>query len=148
MSPTLISENQKRLLLMNGRLITFNDIQHQQEIDLIGGCIEVSIQGAIYRGKLDDILWWNQYPRRLDWKESTEWNTKINKWMYNDMSGGSKGFPYDSIEKFSGPFELDTSEIFFAFERTVIVTLFPRRCEPPHLPCGHVGYQQLCRCFQ
>lgn len=132
---------------MNGKLITFDDMRHRQEIDLIGGYVEADMQNTIYRGELDDILWWNHYPKRLDWLKALEWRPSHARWKECGITQGETTFDFNTIELFSGPFEFDSAEIFFVLAGRIAITIFPKGCAPPHGPRSGERNISLRRCF-
>lgn len=132
---------------MDGQLITFEDIRGRQEIDLIGGTMEIYLNKLVYRGELDDILWWNHYPRRFYWIKSIEWYTNQQVWRASRGSEKQLNFQHNSIESFAGPFELVSGELFFMFSKYISVTLFPKGCSLPDAPRNEERYESLCKCF-
>jgi hypothetical protein len=116
---------------MNGQLITFTEIQQRQEVDLIGSQIELDTGDGTCRGTISDIFWWNHYPRKFNWVHEMTWSIHHRGWVELPQKMKSFSFEFKSIEFFSGPFELDTGEIFFLYNDTSAITIYPHGCIPP-----------------
>lgn len=136
---------------MNGNLITFDELHARQEIDLIGGTIEVDTHQMTYRGQLDDMFWWKSHPKEFTWIQCLEWHTRERAWRPSPKKKGTVNFSFGMIELFSGPFELDSGEIFFATGTpctpVIAVTIFPRGQVPHDDIQSGQHYQLLKKCF-
>ncbi|MEN9912842.1 MAG: hypothetical protein RLY66_250 [Candidatus Parcubacteria bacterium] len=133
---------------MKGSLITFDDLQYRQEIDIIGGTVEVDFDRTIYRGEVDDLFWWPHHLRKINWINSVQWCAPQGTWVPSDKDGTYHvRFKMNSIEFFTGPFEIDTGEILITYRdytgKITAITLFPRGCIPPDGLCGGQRFELL-----
>jgi len=130
---------------MKGTLITFADVRERQEIDIVGGYIEVDLQHLVHRGKVEHITWWNNYPREIFWTNNQELIPPQYIWKSDGTLDKCMRFGFNSVELFFGPCEFDSGELFFILQNSIAVTLFPRGITPPNRLESQQHYQIL-RC--
>ena len=132
---------------MNGKLITFDELRSRQEIDIVGGYIEIHYEGRILRGIIDDIFWWhNHSPRQIIWTDGLTLATPTcTNWKKSQ--GGKIRFTYEMIETFSGPFEDELGPIFFTLRGVADIVIYPVNCSPPEKPQDLELFKALLRCI-
>ena len=114
-------------------LVTFNDLRERAEIDIIGGTIEISCAKDIMRGTIDDIFWWSRrHPSKFEWTDGVVWNKRQGIW--NHTGDGVISFNFPSFEYFSGPYQMESGELFFTLRKVLHTIIFPVGYQSPDIP--------------